>query len=54
MTRYTDHVLKGTIPIDLPVQAPVMFELVIIFKTAKALGIPAQPFTDGRADEAIE
>jgi putative ABC transport system substrate-binding protein len=49
-----DRILRGTKPIDLPVQTPTKYQTSLNLKTAKTLGLTVPPGLLVAADEVIE
>jgi putative ABC transport system substrate-binding protein len=52
--EFTDRILRGANPADIPVQQPVKFDLIINLRAAKALGLKISETVLTLADEVIE
>ena len=51
---YVDRILQGDRPVDLPVQAPLKYDVALNMRTAGALGLAVPEIVRQRADEVIE
>ena len=52
--EFTDRILRGTPPGEIPVEQPTKFELLINLRTAEALGLAVPPNLLAIVDEVVE
>ncbi|HEY7297608.1 MAG TPA: hypothetical protein VH684_06685 [Xanthobacteraceae bacterium] len=51
---YVDRILHGAKPADLPVQAPVKFDMALNARSANALGLAVPPSIQLLTEEVIQ
>ena len=51
---FVDRIMRGAKPMDLPIERPMTFELVVNLKTAKAIGLTMPPVIMVQATRVIE
>ena len=54
LAYFVDQILRGRPPMELPVERPAKFELVLNAKTARALGLSIPPMLLSRTDQVVE
>ncbi len=52
--HYTDRILKGANPAEMPIEQPMRFDFIVNLKTARELGITLPPAIMIQATEFIE